>query len=430
MSRMLGYELWGEAHTSWSIIGSRESDISGKCVALGVTGGVSIYKSIDLARLLMRMGAIVRVVMTREATRFVSPMVFEWATGLPVVRDVLTGRTEHVALAEHCDAVVVAPATMDTMAEVAWYRASTPVSALVQEASGRGRPVLFVPAMHMGMWERSKKIVESLREQGMHVLPPVVEEDKAKYPSVEAVAWWVEAILSRGRDLEGASIVVTAGATWEYIDPVRIITNPSSGLMGYSIAYEAYWRGARVVVVSGHTCGVPKWGYLEEVGVDSAEDMARVLPRIVEERRPSAVFYAAAVSDYRPKKRAEAKIPTETRRYLTLELEATPKAIEASVEASPESLHVGFAAETVSSTRELLEKALEKLEKYRLDLVAANNVAEPGVGFGSQENSLLVVSWRREEWFIPRMHKRRVARRLLDIAKKHLESGRLRPRST
>ena len=406
--------LWGRLHTSWSIIGTRRSDIAGKCIALGVTGGVSIYRSVDLARLLMRMGAVVRVVMTSEATRFVSPLVFEWATGLPVVAGKLTGMTEHVALAEHCDAVLIAPVTMDTMSEIAYYRASTPVSALAQEASGRGKPVLLVPAMHIGMWERSRRLVEELEEQGFHILPPLVEEGKAKYPPVEAVAWWAEAVITRGRDYKGKTVVVTAGATWEYIDPVRIITNPSTGLMGYSLAYEAYWRGARVIVVYGHTCNTPRWGYIEEHGVDTSEDMAVELEKTIASSKPFAAFYAAAVSDYRPAETSREKIPTGRGR-LVLELEPTPKAIERAVRASPGTIHVGFAAETAKTMDDLYHRALEKLEKYRLDLIAANNVAVPGIGFASEENELLVVSRRREKWLIKRTHKRLAARRLLDI---------------
>ncbi len=414
--------LWGPMHTSWEILGAGQGDLRGKCVALGVTGGVSVYRSVDLARTLMRMGATVRVVMTGEATRFLSPMVFEWATGLPAVAGKLTGMTEHVALAEHCDALLVAPATMDTLSEIAFYRASTPVSALAQEALGRGKPVLVVPAMHQGMWERSKRLVEELERQGVHVLKPLLEEGKAKYPPVEAVAWWAEAVITRGRDYDGRTVVVTAGATWEYIDPVRIITNPSTGLMGYSIAYEAAWRGARVVLVHGHVCSVPDWPYAEKIGVDTAQDMAEALPRIVGGEKPYAAFYAAAVSDYRPARRAEKKIPTSTGR-LVLELEPTPKAIEAAVKASPSTIHVGFAAETVETVEELYRKAVEKLEKYGLDYVAANNVAAPGVGFGSWENEVLVVSKRREKWLIERMAKRLVARRLLDIVSPRRRSG-------
>jgi len=270
--------------------------------------------------------------------------------------------------------------------------------------------------------------VEELEKQGFYVLEPVLEEGKAKYPDVEAVAWWAEAVISRGRDLSGLKIVVSAGATWEYIDPVRIISNPSSGLMGYSIAYEARWRGASVVAVSGHTCGVPRWSYIRVVDIDTAEDMASTLPEVVEKEEPDIVFYAAAVSDYRPAESSREKIPSSKGR-LVLELVPTPKAISEAVKASPRAVHVGFAAETVSSIEELYRKALEKLDKYELDFVAANNVASSGIGFGSEKNMLLVVSWRREKWLIPVMHKRRVARRLLDIVLKHLKYGRLRHRS-
>ncbi|MET1102366.1 MAG: bifunctional phosphopantothenoylcysteine decarboxylase/phosphopantothenate--cysteine ligase CoaBC [Pyrodictiaceae archaeon] len=422
-------EFWGELHPSWQIIGTREGDLAGYCIVLGVTGGAAIYKSIDLARLLMRFGAKVRVVMTKEATRLVSPTLFEWATGMPAITE-LSGMIEHVALAEHCDAMVIAPATLDTMAEIASCRASTPVSATAQEFAGRGKRVLLVPAMHAGMWVRAKSVVAKLEEQGFYVMRPLLEEERAKYPSVDHVAWWVETVATRGQDLKDQKVVVTAGATREYIDPVRIITNPSSGLMGVSLALEALWRGAEVLLVHGHvSVNVPRLEGLKRKFAETSSDMAEALAKAMERFKPSMAFYAAAVADYRPKKTSSTKIPTE-QGELVLRLEPTPKVIPAAMAARPEALHVGFAAETVSSDEELLSKARLKLEKYKLDMVAANNISEEGVGFAAETNRLLVVSWRGKVWSIPRMHKRRAARRLIDISVRMLRRGELRSRST
>ncbi|WP_048061561.1 bifunctional phosphopantothenoylcysteine decarboxylase/phosphopantothenate--cysteine ligase CoaBC [Hyperthermus butylicus] len=421
-----GEWLWGY-HPSREIVGEYGGDLSGRCIALGVTGSVALYRSIDLARLLMRMGARVRVVMTPAAAEMVSPAVFEWATGEPVVSR-LTGLVEHVTLAKVCDAVLIAPATLDIIAEIAGFRASKPVSALAQEAAGLGKPVLIVPAMHGGMWKRASKLADELEKQGFHVLRPIVEEERAKYPPVELIAWWAEAIISRGRDLEGLRFLVTAGPTREHIDPVRVITNPSTGLMGVSIALEAAFRGARVKLVHGPlSVYVPEgWrNYLEEVvGVETAEEMMEsVLARV---GSVDVAIYAAAVSDYQPVETSRVKIPSR-KGELTLRLKPTPKIVARAVEAAPGVVHVGFAAETTSSLEELVKKAREKLEEYMLDAVAANNVLEPGAGFASETNHVIVLTWRGEKLEIPHMHKRLVARRLLDIVARLARSG-ARPR--
>lgn len=427
LTRGLEPWLWGARHPSAGIIGELGGDLEGRCIALGVTGSAAVYRSIDLARLLMRYGAVVRVAMTRAAAELVSPSLFEWATGLPAVTEI-TGAIEHVALARLCDAVLVAPASLDTLSEMASLRASTPVSALAQEAAGLGKPVLLVPAMHMGMWRRAGRLVEELERQGFHVLHPLVEGEQAKYPPVELTAWWAEAVVTRGRDLQGVHVLVTAGPTREHLDPVRVVTNPSTGKMGVSLALEAAWRGARVRLVHGPLCaGLPRgWtGYLDEaVRVETSEEMMATVLRAV--RRVDAALYAAAVADYRPARSSGEKIPSTGGR-LSVELEPTPKIVEEAVAEAPRAVHVGFAAETARDDRELEEKAREKLERYKLDAVAANNVLEPGAGFGYDTNRLLVVTWRGERIEIPRMHKRLAARRLLDTVGRLLREGH-RPR--
>ncbi len=430
MQRSAPVEFWGEYHSSMDIVGTRDSDIKGKCIALAVTGGASIYKSIDLARLLMRMGAIVRVVMSKEATKLVSPTLFEWATGYPVITE-LTGQIEHIALAQHCDAVVVAPATLNTMADIAFYRASTAVTAMVQEAIGRGKKVLILPAMHVGMWNRAKKIIKELETQGVIAVPPLIEEDKAKYPPIDIVAWWIETILVRGRDLKGNTILVTAGPTREHIDPIRIVTNPSTGKMGASIAIEALIRGASVILIHGPLCPELQ-SYIidlleERTYVETTDEMADAVIKALNRYKVSIAFYAAAVADYKPAEASERKIPSGT--SLELKLVPTRKVIAEAVKVSPSTLHVGFAAETARDEDELINRAQEKLEKYKLDIIAANNVSKPGVGFGHETNELTVLSWRGLRWRIPKLPKRMVARRLIDIAVSQLHAGALRPRS-
>jgi phosphopantothenoylcysteine decarboxylase/phosphopantothenate--cysteine ligase len=364
----------------------------------------------------MRLGAVVRPVLTEAASRLVSPMLFEWATGLKAVTG-MTGGVEHVSLARLCDGVVVAPATLDTLADIASLHASDVVSALVQEALGLGRPVMVVPAMHLGMWRRAERLVERLEDDGVAVLKPQVEGEQAKYPDPWLVAWWVEALLTRGRDLAGLTVFVNAGPTREYIDKVRVITNPSTGLMGVSLALEAAWRGARVRLVHGplSCCTWSGWrSYLEAVEqVETTEEMLEATLRNI--RGVDIALYAAAVADYRPRRRLTGKVPTVSG-LLELELEPTPKVAAEAVRVEPKALHVGFTAEPLSG-EELVEKAREKLQRYGFDAVAANSTVEPGSGFASETNHVYLLD-RWGHVHEARGHKRVVARRILDTARK------------
>ena len=409
-------EFWGRAHTSWSIVGSEPSDIEGKCIALGITGSVAVYKSVDLARLLMRMGAIVRFVATREALSFVGVSLLEWATGMPAVTE-LTGQTEHIALADACDALVIAPATLNTLADIASLRADNPVTALAQEMIGRGKPVLAVPAMHGGMWSRfSRRLKHVLEEDGVILMEPVFAEGRAKFPDPSTIAWWVEATLARGRDLAGLNILVTAGPTREHIDPVRVITNPSSGLMGVSLALEAAYRGARVTLVHGplSTC-LELHGLAERVEVETSDEMAEAVLERLRRKDYNVALYAAAVADYKPEASESRKIPS-TRGPLTVTLKPTRKIVAEAVETSPRTVHIAFAAETVDTLDELVSKAREKLERYRTHAVVANRVGVKGVGFAAPYNEVVVVTRDGLLWHIPPMPKRMVARRVLDVA--------------
>lgn len=413
---------WGGLHPSSVIRGERGATLWGRCIALGVTASAAIYRSLDLARLLMRLGAAVRPVMTPEAARLVSPRLFEWATGLPAVTE-MTGGIEHVSLARLCDAVLVAPATMDTLGEIAALRAGDPVSALAQEALGLGKPLLLVPAMHLGMWRRSRRLVEELERDGAYVMAPRLEGSQAKYPDPWLVAWWAESLILRGRDLAGLRVFVNAGPTREHLDDVRVITNPSTGLMGVSIALEAAWRGAEVRLVHGplSCCHWSGWrDYLAAVrSVETTEEMMRETLALV--RGADMAFYAAAVSDYRPARRLPGKLATVSG-SVEVELVPTPKVAAAAAREEPRCLHVGFAAEPLTG-EQLIARAREKLERHGLDAVAANSTIEEGSGFAVETNHVYLVD-RRGRVAEIRGHKRVVARLLLDNARRLLREKR------
>ncbi len=421
--------IWAEHHVSSEIIGEEESDIEGRRVVLGVTASAAAYRAIDLARKLMRMGAIVRVVMTPEAAKLISPTMFEWATGMPVVVE-LTGQTEHVALARDFDALIIAPATLNTLADIAAGRADNALTALAQEMLGLGKPVLAVPVMHGGMWRRfSSKLRGMLEAEGLVLMEPILEGGRAKLPPVDNIAWWAEAVIARGLDYRNINVLVTAGPTWERLDPVRIITNPSTGLMGVSLALEASYRGAHVTLIHGPlaTC-VSLHGVAERVAVVSADEMAERVVEALGKRSYHVAIYAAAVADFKPSKTADSKIPSR-RGGLQLELVPTRKVVKEAVAASPRTVHVAFAAETVGSAEELVARAQQKLSDYGVDAIVANDVSRGDVGFRSPYNEVVVITKDGERLWVPRLPKRMVARRILDVART-LVAGKLRSRST
>lgn len=352
--------------------------LHGKNILLGVTGSSAVYKSIDLARRLIRMGAKVRVVMTKFAAKLISADLFHWATGSkPYVE--MTGETEHIDLAKWAHAMVIAPATLNTMCKLADGVLDELLTLTAASVLGDGKKVVVVPAMNIRLFSSPlyRKCSEELRKLGIIIIPPRIEEDKAKYPPLEDLAHVVDAVVNRGRDMEGTRVLVTAGPTREYIDPVRVITNPSSGLMGVLVAREAAARGADTILIHG-PLAVSKPYMVKSVYAETTEDMARLVGEYTTTLEFDAAVFAAAPADYKPREVKAEKIPTRMHSELVVELVQTPKVIKSIVK-RPRVL-VGFAAETTSGN-ELAEKAREKLRDYDLDLVVANNVKSSSAGF-------------------------------------------------
>ncbi|MCC6053229.1 MAG: bifunctional phosphopantothenoylcysteine decarboxylase/phosphopantothenate--cysteine ligase CoaBC, partial [Desulfurococcaceae archaeon] len=251
--------------------------LAGRRIVLGVTGSSAVYKSVDLARRLIRMGASIRVVMTRFSTRLIGPDLLYWATGSSPYTE-MTGETEHIDLAKWADAMVVAPATINTMSKIAHGVVDELLPLVAVTMIGAGRRVVVVPAMNIRLFNtpQYKRIVEILEDYGVVVIPPLIEEDKAKYPPIEDLSHCVDAVINRGRDLTGHRVIVTAGPTREFIDPVRAITNPSSGLMGVLVAREAACRGATVDLVHG-PLSVEAPYMVSKYYAETTEDMAEVV---------------------------------------------------------------------------------------------------------------------------------------------------------
>ena len=393
--------------------------LKGKTILLGVTGGIAAYKAVELLRLYVKAGAEVFVVMTKSAREFVTPLTFQTLSGNPVHTELFNLYQEqeigHISLADRADLVVVAPATANIIGKVAGGLADDLLSTTLLATKS---PVLFVPAMNVNMYENPlyQANQKKLEGFGYYFLEPATGylacgwEGKGKLPEPQTIFEESLRLLSP-RDLNGETVLVTAGPTREELDPVRYLSNYSSGKMGYAIARIARQRGARVILVSGPTalavpCGV------EMVQVASARQMRdAVMARLAE---ATVVIKAAAVADYRPTKRAEHKIKKGQEAELELILEKNPDILAELGQCKTTQLLVGFAAETT----ELVENARKKLETKNLDLIVANDVSRSDAGFDVDTNAVRLLYRDGSSEELPLLSKDEVARQLLDrIAK-------------
>ena|SRR5579863_1140508 len=394
-------------------------------VALGVTGGVAAYKAAELVRRLQQEGLEVEVVMTQHAQEFVAPLTFAALTGRKVITDMFSSEgaapanvesaIEHIAVAQRIDALVIAPATANSIAKLAQGISDDFLSTLALATTS---PVIVAPAMNVNMWEHAatQANLQTLRARGVHIVSP--DEGylacgmvgAGRLAGVEAIALAVTDALGIKHDLATETVLVTAGPTCEDVDPVRFLTNRSSGKMGYAIADAARRRGARVILVSGPVALHPPDG-TEFVPVRTATEMHRAVREHLSET--TAVIMAAAVADFRPTAPQTTKIKRGTGR-MTLELEATPDILADVVrESSREKnrrLVIGFAAET----NDVSSGARKKLSEKGADLIVANDVTEPGAGFDGDTNVVTLFFRDAPEARLPKMSKFDVAMRVLD----------------
>lgn len=417
------------SHPSKDIIGSAGRELAGKKIALLVTSSVASFKAPEIARELMRHGADVHVVISPSTEKMIGSDLLEWATGNPVVKE-LTGRLEHIAFAGksqgRVDLVLIAPATANTIGKLASGIDDTPVTTVAATAIGSRIPIFIAPAMHEPLYDHPivQENVSRLKKIGVDFIDPEITEGKAKIASTEKIVTAVIGRLSsssHAKDLGGRRVLVTAGPTMEHIDPVRVITNKSSGKMGIAIAEEVAALGADTTLILGPTMIAPPEG-VRVVRVESSEEMSEAVVRELKESKHDMVFAVAAPSDYRPASSSPRKIKTRRARTVNLELQATPKIIEAIRRASPGSFLVAFKTEHNVSNDELINEAFQLIHEKTANLVAANDVGVEGVGFQSDTNELYVVDEQKKVVHIPLMDKREVARQLVDLAIKKLKS--------
>ncbi|HEY4000869.1 MAG TPA: bifunctional phosphopantothenoylcysteine decarboxylase/phosphopantothenate--cysteine ligase CoaBC [Candidatus Xenobia bacterium] len=363
------------------IQGSDGDALAGRKVALAVSGSIAAIESPRLARLLMRQGADVFVVMSRQATRLVHPTALEWSTGNPVVTR-LSAQVEHLELAR-CDVVLLAPATANTISKMALGIDDTPVTTLMSTALGTGRPIVVAPAMHEPMLGNPavQRNLETLTGMGVRMVAPQVAEDKAKMAPPEDIVEAVVEAVTRPT-LQGCRVLITAGPTIEYLDPIRTIGNQSSGQMGMALAREARRRGAQVTVVYGPGQAEPPPG-VKVVRVRTTADMLAAVQQAVVSS--DIAVFAAAVADYTVRNPSKNKLAT-AEGAVTIELVPTPKIIDQVRPLAPRACFVGFKAET-GTTDELVQVARARLTSSRLQLVIANHADN----FGSTSGELYVV---------------------------------------
>jgi phosphopantothenoylcysteine decarboxylase/phosphopantothenate--cysteine ligase len=384
-----------------------------RTVVLGVTGSIAAYKAVELASQLTQAGARVDVIMTEAAMEFITPLTFRSITGRSVVTSMFELASEysveHVALAEAADVVVIAPATADIIARIAAGMADDMVSCTVLATKA---PIIIAPAMHAGMYENqiTQENIAKLTARGFIFVGPDYGRlasrgvGLGRLVDVNEIIGIICQVLGRSSDMAGKCIVVTAGGTQEPFDPVRRLTNSSSGKMGYALAEAARDRGAKVTLISAPTA-LHKPAGLDIVNVNTAQEMYEAVKKAV--IKADALLMAAAVADYRPKQVSKNKIKREQNSSIIMELERTPDILG---EVKGKFLRVGFAAESEN----LVANAKAKLDKKNLDFIVANDITVEGSGIGADSNQVVIIDSSGKTEKLPLMPKRQVADRILD----------------
>ncbi len=388
--------------------------LQGKTVLLCVTGGIAAYKMPNVARMLKKMHCNVHVIMTQNATNFITATTFETLTGNKCLIDTFDRNfefsVEHVALAKLADLVLIAPATANVIGKIANGIADDMLTTTVMACTCK---TLVAPAMNHNMYHNFivQENLEKLKKHGYEIIDPVCgmlangDTGDGKLPSEEELVDYVVRELAFPKDLAGKKILVTAGPTQESIDPVRYITNHSTGKMGYALAKMAMLRGAEVTLVSGRTALEPP-RFVEVVPVVSAEDMYQAVTTRAKEQ--DIIIKAAAVADYRPATVAEEKIK-KTENAASIKLERTRDILAALGEDKGKTCLCGFSMETEN----MLENSRKKLKKKNLDMIIANNLKVEGAGFGTDTNVITILT-EEKELELPQMSKEEAANRILD----------------
>lgn len=393
-----------------------------KTVVIGVSGGIAVYKTLDVISRLRKLGVNVNVIMTKSATEFVTPLSFQSLSQNYVVCDMFedpkTWDVEHVSLAKRADVFLIAPATANVIGKIANGIADDMLTTTVMATKAK---VLIAPAMNTNMYENPilQRNINTLKELGYNFVEPESgrlacgDTGKGKLASSEIIVDEVVKLLSKEQDLKGKSIIVTAGPTVESIDPMRYITNRSTGKMGYSIAKEAIERGADVTLITGPTNLTPPQNLKKLVKIESAKDMYEAVLENLDEN--DVVIKSAAVADYKPKNYSNKKIK-KSDDDLIIELDRNKDIAQEIGKIKNNKILVGFAAET----NDLIQNASLKIKKKNLDFIVANDLTKEGAGFGVDTNIVKIIDKEGNITEYPKMKKEEVANIILDKIKELL----------
>ena len=393
-----------------------------KTVVIGVSGGIAVYKTLDVVSRLRKLGVNVNVIMTKSATEFVTPLSFQSLSQNYVVCDMFedpkTWDVEHISLAKRADVFLIAPATANVIGKIANGIADDMLTTTVMATKAK---VLIAPAMNTNMYENPilQRNINTLKELGYNFVEPASgrlacgDTGKGKLASPETIVDEVVKLLSKGQDLKGKSIIVTAGPTVESIDPMRYITNRSTGKMGYSIAKEAIERGADVTLITGPTNLTPPQNLKKLVKIESAKDMYEAVLENLDEN--DVVIKSAAVADYKPKNYSNKKIK-KSDDDLVIELDRNKDIAQEIGKIKNNKILVGFTAET----NDLIENASLKIKKKNIDFIVANDLTKEGAGFGVDTNIVKIIDKEGNITEYPKMKKEEVANIILDKIKELL----------
>lgn len=391
--------------------------LNGKKIALGVTGGIAVYKAVDLVSRLRKQGAEVRVIMTEHAQQFVTPLTFKEISGNKVAVSMWDSNqefnVEHISLANWADAFVVAPATANILAKMASGIADDLLSTTLLAAQA---PIIVCPAMNTGMYQNpiTQENIAKLEAHGVTVMPPAVGylacgvSGPGRLPEPQQIVEFIDDFFAKkDGDMVGLKVLVTAAGTREPIDPVRFVGNRSSGKMGYAIAQAAAQRGAEVLLVTGPSAlAIP--ANVKGVKVETTNEMLEAVMEAYD--KMDVVIKAAAVADYRPRDVADQKIKKKTDDALTVVMDKNPDILKELGARKAHQVLVGFAAET----QNLLDNAREKIVKKNLDMIVANDVTAAGAGFNTDTNIVKFLYPSGEVRSLEQMAKTEVANLLLD----------------
>lgn len=387
-----------------------------KFVVLGVTGGIAAYKSVELVRLLKKSGAQVQVIMTKSGCEFVTPLTFQVLSQNPVITDMFKEpprwEVEHVALADKADIFLIAPATANVIAKMAAGIADDMLTTTLLATKAK---IIVVPSMNVNMYENpiTQRNIATLRKFGIFVLEPEEGDlacgysGKGRFPEPRIIVEHIKVILGKDGDLKDKRFLITAGPTREPIDPVRFITNHSSGKMGYALAEKAIQRGARVILISGPTNLTPPIGLEEFISINTAEEMYNAVMKYYAD--VDVVIKSAAVADYAPEEIKHEKIKKQGLN-LTLELKKNPDILQELGNKKETQVLIGFAAETDNVTA----NAQDKLKRKNLDFIVVNDLTEAGAGFAGDTNIVKILHRDGRIESLPKMLKRDLANEILD----------------